>query len=158
MKLKRYKNKKTGQAFKKEYGDYYYVNAYVPTLARIPAEYVEDSDDWEEIRENLILLTTEDQFNVTDPQQELYYFNKVTWENKGKAKAANIRPGYTNLLYFSSTEARDRYILLNKPIFSLHEVMGYVIQEYHEVSPSFERIENFPNLANMAKKKINEAT
>ena len=65
------------------------------------------------VKQPTILLTTEDSVNITDGEQVLYFCN--TNFATARMRAKNIGNESSNI-FLSTSEARDEYILMNKPI------------------------------------------
>ena len=112
------------------------------------------SEFWDEIRQPI--LTTFDGVELFD--QDIYYF---IWLNKpahgqeiNKIYKKIVRPleedasWSSDAVFFSTEESAEEYILMNKPILSLNDLLSVwgSADEFHvyEKSPLFQ---NFKNLA-----------
>lgn len=121
-----YKHKQTGRVAKP------YLNPLTYTVDGtevIPSWIIEDSRDWEEVKE--VLFVTDDGVDVISKHAILYCVNIYTWAN-GNVEYGNTAIGrglFTpsgdyGWKHFSTTEARQEFIILNKPVLSLIEMMN----------------------------------
>lgn len=126
--MKRYKHRKTGLIFKimaVNQRNYYVEESKASGfIDMIPAFLVEDSCDFEELKE--VLFVTEDGVEITDGKTILYYLYQNDLKSSGKIALENsaVKMVQSPLaLYFSSTETRTKYVEENAPLLSKKDVM-----------------------------------
>lgn len=164
QKLKKYKYKKTGLIFEQttlfNYPYSYQGRDKDGILITLPGWIVEDSNDWEKITSPL--FTTEDGVEIFDENHILYpivvnaFSNASIASLKSIKSAGNLHNG-KSWLFFSSSEARDQYVLENKPLFSANEVIKYMLS-YTYGDSQFKELKDYPDLQMRAKNKLNEST
>lgn len=93
------------------------------------------------------ILTTTDLVDIYDEEQIVYLLNNYSWKTSER-KAKNSLS--TNMPIYSSKAARDEYILMNKPMFSLQEINNDYIGD-----KPFDNLIKFQKLAK-SKTKTNE--
>lgn len=145
MTPKKYKHKKTGLIF--NYAETTYVSQGGTTV--LPIWLVKGSDDWEEVEE--VLFTTEDGVEITSLGTTVYWTDasfRTHWGTFGYAQHIKYVP------IFSSLEARDKYILENKPLFSVIDILEYMKKEGFTLITS--KLEEYTTLLSLAQKKLNE--
>lgn len=71
-------------------------------------------DHAKKVKQLTILLTTEEGVEITDRDQKIYFCNKDF--DKYDFRVGDLGGGLPGHKYFSTEEARDEYILQNKPI------------------------------------------
>jgi hypothetical protein len=133
--MKKYKHRKTG--YIAEYkigadnGTYQMVSNVEGCCCcnNIPAWMIEDSADWQPYPE--VLLVTEDGVEITDKDQEVWIlFDNWKCAVCSVAWLAAMTVGKWKK--FSTAAARDEYILLNKPVLSVKEVMEIIENEFYK--------------------------
>jgi len=121
--MKRYRNKKTGLIFEKNgYPPYEYVcnEAHVA----LPIWVVEDSCDWEEVKE--VLFTTEDGVEITDPQATIYLVYPDSLRPTTLPLQVIFDAPSIPRVCFSSIEARNKYVRENKKTLSIKDIENYL--------------------------------
>lgn len=161
---KKYKHKKTDLIFESSVDgssitDLYPYRGYLNGVhITLPAFVVENSDDWEEITP--VLFITEDGVEIRDKNQRVFYVFKNGFSiGDIPFKDSSVGRGRLTpeVIYFSSREARSNYILENKVLFSVNEVIEYVKSNWPSIG-RFGDIKDFENLLLRAKSKLNAAT
>jgi hypothetical protein len=121
--MKKYKHRKTGAIAVRDGASYYHIEAGQSYDFRVPNEFVEDSADWQPYPE--VLLVTEDGVEITDKLHNLYWLLLAGFEtSEGPAYSYNPNVDYA-FKVFSTAAARDEYILENKPVLSVKEVLTW---------------------------------
>ena len=145
---KTYRHKKTGELA------YYKDGVIKVENCSIEIGVEPSSEFWEEVKEPI--LTTFDGVELFD--QDIYYF---IWLNKpahgqeiNKIYKKIVRPleedvsWSSDAVFFSTEESAEEYILMNKPILSLNDLLSVWCSanelDVYEKSPLFQ---NFKNLA-----------
>lgn len=138
-----YKHKKTGQIA------YYKDGVFKQNNCSVEIGVEPSSEFWEEVRTPI--LTTED--NV-----DIFEGDEVTWLYRDELKIAGTRNAnenmYTDLKYFSTRESAKEYILMNKPLLSLNDLLSVWGNnqdvDFYKESPMLQKFKN------LAKTKLYE--
>lgn len=148
---KRYKHKKTGQIFRydNELASMSQCSYALETgVITLPSYIVEDSCDFEELKE--VLFITEDGVEIVDKSTVIYYVWKDSSFSVGgivfSASTAATSSQSLNVLYFSSKEARDNYVKENKPLLSKKDIMGLNYNKSGEADIIFIKIKKLDDL------------
>ena len=145
--MKRYKHKTTGDIAELEFDIRYYL---IKNEVHIPSRLIENSNDWEEIKEPLFV--TEDGVDVFK-YDYFYYVSRDGICYKGYAR--ELSATNKEFKYFSTPEAAKKYIDQNKPKFSvkdIEEALLFAKEEKHSVIED----EGFIILSKFNEKKFKE--
>lgn len=112
----------------------YYQSIFTETV--LPGKYIENTNDWEEIKQPL--FTTEDGVEIFEGDtKEIFFIHKnndfsVKSTLKRECKLGSFS---NNVLYFSTKKSAENYIKMNKPCLSLKDVFS-VYPEYKTREPN----------------------
>lgn len=131
--MKKYRHKLTGRIV-----IYYNPFFYMQTDARnilLPHWVIDNSSEWEEVPPEPI-FTTEDGMDIFEERTPVYAINTKTWVavNMVRTPVVTDETSY-GWRYYSTKEARLRFIIENNPILTLGEIED-VGKEYG-LSPRF---------------------
>lgn len=150
-----FRNKKTGDVVRQEYyGSKFYKNVNNPNENLIPSKYIENSNDWKEIKFLPIFITV-DGVSIYDEEQEITFVRKkdytIAFTKKVKEISSHSRiwDGSDGYIQFSSEEAALEHIMFNKPCLCLREVIIACELPYHISHPKNSKLEE------LVKKKLN---
>ena len=120
--MRKFKHK-TLETVAEKRGDLYHFN-HSWGGSYIPKEFIETSDDWEEIIEKEVLLTTEDGV-------EIYGGEKLHLVTKCFTLGVGLNFTKDDLknkdyLFFAEKENAERFINLNKPQYSIKDIVPIV--------------------------------
>jgi hypothetical protein len=124
--MKQYKHVRSGRvAMSTEECDYRFFEG--GEYLRIPAWMIETSADW--IPVNPVLLVTEDGVEIRDERQ-VYGLGKPfnesnQWGILDLTVRKNDKLAHEYYWFFSTAAARDEYVLMNKPVLSVKEVLTW---------------------------------
>jgi hypothetical protein len=119
-----YKHVKTGAIAVRDGASYYHIEAGQSYDFRVPNEFVEDSADWLPV--NPVLLVTEDQVEIDNSDLKLYLLcnDFITFERTA-GEVIKYTGTWKKSRVFSTPAARDEYVLMNKPVLSVKEVLTW---------------------------------
>jgi hypothetical protein len=89
----------------------------------LPKFIVEQGSDWEEIKEPL--FTTDDGVPICDTNTHVHAVHSKSWHSHGFTLYTNFDPELSRKggwKYFSTKEARIRFIVENKPVLTFGEL------------------------------------
>lgn len=97
-------------------------------------DFKRDNKQEDKPKEKLPLFTTEDGVSLYDETDKVYSVcTKSQWETKDNLTVRHLMPRqYTGKpyseawLHFSSNEIREQYILLNKPVLSVNDIINKI--------------------------------
>ncbi len=104
------------------------------------------------------ILITEDGISITDPQAPIYGIHK-SWEHKSNLQAGDYKPEYTFYVerkWFSSEAAREEYILMSRPLFSIKQLGDIEREDYPSTVINEEIVVSRDSLLRIAKEIINQ--
>lgn len=130
MILKEFKHKKTGEILRQGVLSLegYYVGCSIDI--RVPARFVEDSEDWEEMK--MLTFRSEDGIYML-PGQTMHAIYAHDLSDYGAIEVREVSNYTKTLLYFSSKEARDEYLTRNKRLLSIEDIKkSWVITQDHK--------------------------
>jgi hypothetical protein len=113
--------------------------------------FYKNAEAWIAAQKPPVLFTTEDGVEITDRETPLYMvLAKATWQTGETTTDRHLRRAVTGSSawkYFAIEYNRDRYILMNKPLLSINEVM-----ETHKDDDRFETF--LSAITSLAKAKL----
>ncbi len=109
------------------------------TVSYIESRYIENSNDWEEINKKP-LFVTEDGVEIYDLIKDRFYYVRTSnsdyynplWKVSDnvlmEGDTFTYEPQYEK--YFSSKQAAENYIIINKPCLSYADIQFYIGSPY----------------------------